>query len=134
MTTNASTWFYTEPEHNAYLLEERVNHTFWSNRISSIYLDCVQAEPPFRMTGEWNGNPVSIEWTPNKSFFLLATNDDDSNLLIVGIKEILGFVPTLSFVDAEGILHAEWYVTDASERIQAIQSDPKYQNIKRYKR
>jgi hypothetical protein len=89
MATNASTWFYAEPEHRAYLIEERVNHTFWSQRIASIYLDCTSQEPPFRMAGEWSGIPVALEWVPNEYLTLTTAPGEKADQLIVGIKEIL---------------------------------------------
>ena len=96
MATNASTWFYREPEHRAYLIEERVNHTFWNNRIAGLYLDCTSEEPPFRMTGEWHGTPLTLEWVPNDYLTLTSRPDDNTTLLLIGVKETLGFTPTIS--------------------------------------
>jgi len=132
MATNATTWFYAEPEHNAYLLEERVNHTFWANRISDVYFDCVSAEPPFKMAGTWRGQPITIEWIPQDIFTLTAAPGPDTDLLIVGIKEILGFLPTLSYVGPDGRMAVQWYFSQADARMQAIQGDPNYRSIKRY--
>ena len=134
MATNASTWFYQEPEHNCYLIEERVNHTFWSNRIAAIHLDCTSAEPPFRMYGEWHTIPIEIEWIPDQYFTLSAKTSDDINRLIIGIKEILGFMPAVSYVDPEARLKVEWHVKNADQRIQEIQGNPNYHDIKRYKK
>ena len=133
MATNASTWFYSEPEHNTYLIEERVNHTFWSNRIAAVYLDCTRAEPPFRVDGEWRGISIELEWVPNALLTLSSKTRDDLSLLIVGVKEILGFNPTISYIDPEGYQRVEWYVKDAESHIREIQGNPNYQNIKRYK-
>ena len=132
MATNARTWFYSEPEHQAYLIEERVNHTFWSNRITSLYLDCTQAEPPFRMEGEWQGLALALEWVPNDYLTLVTQPKETANLLLVGLKEILGFAPTVSFVDSTGQMIVEWHVQPADTRIREIQSNPGYHNIKRY--
>jgi hypothetical protein len=132
MATNASTWFYHEPEHRAYMIEERVNHTFWGNRIAAIHLDCTSEEPPFRMVGEWHGLPVQIEWIPNDYFKLTTRLSDEADSLLIGIKEILGFPPVMSFVEPGGDFVAEWYVKDATQRIQEIQGNPNYHHIKRY--
>jgi hypothetical protein len=86
------------------------------------------------MTGEWNGNTVSLEWTPNEQLILSTAPGEDADLLIIALKEILGFVPTISYIDPDGTLQAEWFVTQADERIQAIQGNPNFRNIKRYKR
>jgi hypothetical protein len=133
MAANASTWFYAEPEHRAYFLEERVNHTFWSDRIGAIYFDCISENPPFRMAGQWDDLPVTIEWVPNEYFKLFSKPGDRTDLLIVGVKEILGFLPTISYVDVDGQLVAEWLMKGAEQRIQQIQGDPKYRSVKRYK-
>lgn len=133
MVTNASTWFYSEPEHNAYLIEERVNHTFWSNRITDVHLDCTNAEPPFRMVGEWRGLPVELEWEPKKYLTLTTKPVDQSNKLLIGVKEILGFNPTISYVDPGGNMIAEWHATEVGERVQEIQGNPNYRQIKQYK-
>jgi hypothetical protein len=47
MSANAGTWFYREPEHNPYMLTERLNGTFWQERIVGVYWRCIRAEPPF---------------------------------------------------------------------------------------
>jgi hypothetical protein len=132
MATNASTWFYAEPEHRPYLIEERVNHTFWSNRITALSLTCTQAEPPFRMEGDWHGMPVALEWVPNDCLTLSTRPEDDTDLLLIGIKEILGFPPTISYVGPDGSMFAEWHVNPADQRIQEIQGNPNYHNIKQY--
>lgn len=134
MATNASTWFYTEPEHNAYLIEERVNHTFWSNRINAVYLHCLSVEVPFKMQGNWHEVPIAIEWVPD-SYFKLATSDDERiDTLVVGITEILGFLPIISYADPSNQRTTEWHVDPNSDVVQGIQNNPNYRNIKRYKK
>lgn len=133
MATNASTWFYAEPEHRAYLIEERVNHTFWGNRITSVYLDCVREESPFQMTGEWNSTPITLEWVPNDYLTLLADPGAGLDPLIVAMKEILGFLPTISYINLDGHQIVEWRVKGAEQRVQEIQGNAAYRNVKRYK-
>lgn len=132
MATNASTWFYNEPEQRAYLLEERVNHTFWANRITGLYFTCTSEEPPFRMQAVWQDLPLEIEWIPREYFKLVTQPRDDVNLLIVGIKEILGLLPTVSYVNLQDELVAEWHAQKGNQRLQEIQGDPSFREIKRY--
>ena len=135
MATNASTWFYNEPEHERYLIEERVNHTFWNNRITALTLYCTSPEPPFRMEGEWRGLPVAIEWVPNESFSLITEDGgDDTEELIRGVKEVLGFLPSVSYVDSSGTLIAEWLVSGGEDRAREIEGNSNYKQIKRYKK
>ena len=88
MTTNSRTWFYNEPEHRPYYLEERVNQNLWASRFGSIYLDCVRAEPPFRMEGVWNGITVSIEWVPKDWFTRakLCSERHDAKMNFFGVN------------------------------------------------
>lgn len=135
MATNSRTWFYTEPEHRPYYIEERVNQNLWATRFGSIYLDCVRAEPPFRMEGVWNEIPLSIEWVPNNWFVLRAGKEDKT--LVTGFTQVLQFPPTLSyndFNDESGTFVAEWRRADSEKRWQEIQGHPGYTNVKRYKR
>lgn len=132
MATNASTWFYSEPEHDAYLIEERVNHTFWSNRITDLHFDCVSTEPPFRMTAVWRGSPVEIKWEAKSYFILAAEPGENTDMLLIGIREILGLNPTISYVDPSGQQFVEWYMQEAADRVREIQGNATYSQIKRY--
>lgn len=134
MTTNASTWFFNEPEHRAYLIEERVNQSLWANRINGAQLKCIHAEPPFRMTGVWNNLPITLEWIPN-DYVMLSVGGDHANVesLLIGFKEVLGFVPTISYLTPEQTFVAEWRRASASQQVEAIERNPKYSQIKRYK-
>ena len=131
MATNASTWFYTDPEREPFLIEERINHTFWNNRITGLYLSCTSTDP-LRVEGDWRDMAIAMEWEPKQYLKLSAQPGEDTDLLIVGIKEILGFLPAVSYVDTSGQMIVEWHAENAGERIQAIQGDPNYRNIKRY--
>ncbi len=131
MTTNSRTWFYTEPEHRPYYIEERVNQNLWASRFGSIYLDCTRAEPPFQMEGVWNGITLTIEWLPNKWFTLRASREDRT--LVSGFAQVLQFPPTLSYTDENGTFIAEWWRQDAAKRLQEIQGHPLYTNLKTYK-
>jgi hypothetical protein len=134
MTASSRTWFYTEPEHRPYFIEERVNQNLWATRFGSIYLDCVRAEPPFRMEGKWNGIDLSIEWLPNKWFVLRATRDDKT--LVTGFAQVLQMLPVITFTDTDGTIVTEWHRDSelAKRRVQDIGSSPQYSAVKTYTR
>jgi hypothetical protein len=132
MTASSRTWFYNEPEHRPFYIEERVNQNLWATRFGSIYLDCVRAEPPFRMEGVWNGITVVIEWEANKWFKL--TSSEENRTLITGFAQVLQFPPTFSYTDESGNFVAEWRRADAAKRLQEVQGHANYNNIKTYKR
>lgn len=132
MSANSRSWFYTEPEHRPYYIEERVNQNLWASRFGSIFLDCVRAEPPFLMEGIWNGIQIQIEWVPNKWFILRSSREERT--LLAGFAQVLQFPPTLSFSDEDGIFIAEWHRGDASGRLQELQGQATYSNLRTYKR
>ena len=133
MATNATTWFYNEPETGRpYFIEERVNSTFWLNRINDVYFKTVSAEAPYRVVGVWNSLDTEIEWEVNNVLILRMA--EESIPFVRGVTEILGFLPTVSYTDADGRFVTEWYVRDAQKRLGEVQGNPSFQNIKRYKR
>jgi hypothetical protein len=132
MTTNSRTWFYTEPEHRPYYIEERVNQNLWATRFGSIYLDCVRAEPPFRMEGVWNGVTLSIEWMPND--WLTLRTDKENLTLVQGFARVLALNPVVSYITSDGEYVTEWRRKDADKRMQEIKGHGNYTGIKTYKR
>ena len=132
MATNARTWFYSEPEHRPYIIEERVNHTLWANRLGSIYLDCVHAEPPFRMEGKWNEMTVILEWVPKTWFKVFIEREDRS--LVAGLSQVLQFTPAFSYVNENGQFVCEWWRQDGEKKYEEIKGHPTYTQIKTYKK
>jgi hypothetical protein len=130
MSTNATTWFYREPEKGRpYLISERLTHTFWANRLSAIYLSCVKADSPYKVVGQWHDTEVEMEWVPNQWFRL--TSDKDSAELIMVCRYVLGFRPSLSYYNPQNKYVAEWYTdqTTGKARINELQGNPAYQAI-----
>lgn len=139
MATNATTWFYREPETGRpYLIAERVNHSFWNNRITHVAFECVNAEPPYRLVGVWGYDDieVEIEYEINRVFILrmMAEETKETKAFVIGCREILGFKPTVSYTDADGRFVTEWYVTDTERRLQEVQGNPSFKNVRRYKK
>ncbi len=135
MATNATTWFYQEPETGRpYMISERLTHTFWGNRLSGIYLKCTRAESPYQAVGDWRGITVELEWEV-KNRFLLRTPQEERGLITV-CSEILGLSPTLSYTDSDSKFVTEWYLDDstAKHRIQEIQGNASYTMVRRRNR
>ena len=132
MGTNATTWFYHEPETGRpYLIAERVNQTLWMNRISNLSVTCTRAEPPYRLEGMWGNVKVEFEYEVG-NYFILRTSEE-SLPFIKGMKEVLGFPPTVSYRDADGWSVTEWYARGGDKRLQEVQGNPAFQSVKRYK-
>jgi hypothetical protein len=132
MATNATTWFYQEPETGRpYFITERLTHTFWANRLSGVYLDCVRAEEPYRVEGTYNGGPIAMEWKVN-DYFILETDHEDKGVVTV-CSEVLGFRPAVSYEDSGGVHVTEWHVQGGADRLREVQGNPAFRNVKKYR-
>lgn len=132
MATTSRTWFYTEPEHRPYFISQRVNQSLWAMRFVSVYMDCVRAEPPFRVEGTWNDNQLSMDWVPNQWLRLTASKEDLT--LVRSFAQMLQFNPMFSYTDQAGQFVCEWWRADGTQRYQQVQGQPGITNIKTYKK
>lgn len=129
MSTDSRTWFYTTPEPRAFLIEERVNHTLWRNRLANIWLTCVQTEPPFRMVGRWaDAMPIEFEWQPGQ-WFVLRLGEENKELIGV-MRQILFFRPSFMYQDSEGMTCVEWHTDGGLERWKSLQGNAAFQNLR----
>jgi hypothetical protein len=134
MTTTSATWFYRDPERIAYYLEERVNQTFWQARLNGLWLDCVSAEPPYRMSGVWREVPVEIEWVPGEFFILRVPSDSDSSDFVNAVSHVLALSPAFNYTDPDERLVTEWHVDGGKARWQDIQGKAAFANLQRLSR
>lgn len=124
--TRADNWFYRMPEKRPYLISERVNNTFWAARVVGLYLKTERAEPPFRMTGTYNGAAVSLEWEPAK--WLRLSTCPASEGLMTGTTTVLERKPVLRYETPEGETVWEWWLGDFAARWQELQGKPAFRN------
>ncbi len=132
MATSSRTWFYTTPEERPYLIEERVNHTLWKNRLQGVYMQCVQYKAPVKMVGNWNDMPIQFEWQPGK-WFILRSGREVKELIGV-LRQILMIRPALAYQDQEGMYCVEWHTDGGEERWQQIQGNPGFQGLRRLRK
>lgn len=130
MSTNARSWFYNEPEHNAFLISERVNGTFWQARYMEINWRCVQVEPPFRVEGYLGCCLIAMEWVPDAWLSLIASGEADADQLATLVeiisKRVLGQPASLTYGDSDGRTVYEWHRDGGVERWSEIQGKPIY--------
>ncbi len=132
MSTNARTWFFEEPEHNAYAIVERLNGTFWQARMGQILVTaCSQAEPPFKCRGQWRDEPFELEWQPRE--WLALRGPTEMAELIPQMSRILGFKPAFRYMDAEDWRVYEWHrdAANGQTRWHAIQGMPAFKHPER---
>ena len=127
MSTTAGTWFYDQPEHQPYLITERLNGTFWAARIVGAYWRCVRAEPPFRAEGYIGEHILELEWAPGEWLALRGPADAPLDNLVDAISQrILAFHPTLTYLDPDGRRIYEWHRAGGSQRWNQIQGRPEF--------
>ena len=119
MAATAASWFYRTPEKNAYLLAERVNGTFWDNRLGGVLLSVVRAEAPFELVGTYQGSDMRLEFEPNK-WLRLATSPAVP-ALVDSVANIIRRKPTLTFDEAGGETVWEWWLEGADKRWSEVQ-------------
>jgi hypothetical protein len=129
MATNSRTWFYSTPEPRPYYIEERVNHTLWNNRLQGLFMSCTKATSPFRMEGNWHGNPVQFEWKPG-DYFILKMGTPQKEIVGV-LRQVLMLRPAFTYTDAEGMSVVEWHTDGGEKRGKEIAGNPNFQGLRR---
>lgn len=130
MASTARTWFYKEPEHRPYFIEERLHSTFWAARLPQVRFDCVRAEPPFLCRGTWRTLPFEMEWQPRQWLIIRAPQDLPEDMLL-GFSRVLGFKPAFRYEDPQGRMVYEWHLDGGKARWSAIQGVPIYKRPER---
>lgn len=126
MATTARTWFYNTPEQQPYLLQERVNGTAWANRLMDVYFVTERAEVPFKMSGQWQGQALIIEWEPNQWFRLTCAQDVPN--VVAAFSNILQLPAALTYTDFDGKIITEWHRDGGEARWRDIQGNPTFQS------
>jgi len=126
MTTTAATWFYRMPEKQPYLLAERVNSTFWEERLGDVSLNVDKADSPFVMSGNYNGAEVKLEWEPAK--WMRLETRPAAPALAQGLWNMLRRRASFRYETPEGSTVWEWRLADADKRWQELQGKPVFGN------
>ena len=126
MTTTAATWFYRAPESEPYLLAERVNSSFWEERLGGVYLNTDQAVAPYSMSGNYNGAEVKLTWDPNK--WMRLETVPASPALAKGLGNMLHRPANFRYETVEGRTIWEWRLENADKRWQEMQGKPAFRN------
>ncbi|TVR21269.1 MAG: hypothetical protein EA396_08455 [Anaerolineaceae bacterium] len=130
MATDARKWFYSTPEPRPYYIEERINHTLWKNRLQSIYMNCIRAEAPIQMEGNWNEMPVEFEWVPGK-YFIVRSGEKRKELIGVVRQMLFNLPPSFEYQDPRDLYVVEWHTDGGAERWEEIQGNPAFQGLRR---
>jgi len=126
MTTTAATWFYRAPENEAYLLAERVNSSFWEERLGGVYLSADKTDAAYGMSGSYNGAEVKLNWDTNK-WLRLETSPAEPGLA-KGLANMLRRTANFRYETAQGNTVWEWWLANADKRWQEMQGKPAFHN------
>jgi hypothetical protein len=121
MSANAATWFFREPEHEPYMITERLNGTFWQARLVEIYWRCVKADAPYKAEGYLAEQRLELEWTPGQWLMLQMPSDLDSKNLVQTFNRVLGRKAVLTYDDPGGHRVFEWHMDGGKARWKEIQ-------------
>jgi hypothetical protein len=135
MSANAASWFYSEPERNAFFITERLNGTFWQARIVGLYWRCTQPEPPYRAQGFMGEHMVELEWTPGQWVALKVPPGVEAGELVAQIsRRILAMPASITYGDTEGRKVTEWHADGGKRRWGEIQGRAEFTQPRRLKR
>ncbi|MGF1506527.1 MAG: hypothetical protein ACFB51_15555 [Anaerolineae bacterium] len=130
--TNASTWFYTQPEPIPYLIAERINNTFWSARIVDVYWQCTRAEAPYQCVGDLHGDAIRMEWEPGEWLLLAGPETEAFHQIMDGISQrVLARPAAVTYRNRQGQQVYEWHAAAGSRRWNELQGDPTVLELKR---
>lgn len=126
--TNASTWFYSQPEPVPFLIAERVNNTFWAARVVDIYWTVTRAEAPYRAEGLLENAPVELEWVPGEWLALGGPQETPAFKDIINAisARIVARPATLTYINRRGMRVYEWHPFGGKERWREIQGKPEF--------
>ena len=132
MSTTAETWFYNEPENQAYLISERLNATFWQARAVDVYWKVIRTEPPYLAHGYRGEEIIEMEWAPREWLALRAPASADAERLAdIVSKRVLAFPATFTYVTPEGQRVYEWHRGGAAKRWNELQGRYEVSQLKR---
>jgi hypothetical protein len=121
MSANAATWFYREPEHEPYMITERLNGTFWQARLVEVYWRCVKADAPYKAEGYLTDQLLELDWLPGQWLMLRVPAALDSKNLIQTFNRVLGRKAVLTYHDPNGSQVHEWHMDGGKARWKEIQ-------------
>ena len=114
-------WFYDEPGHNAYNVEEHVRRSFWMHGFGQAWFRCTRAEPPYRCEGWWRGQELAFEWVPRLWLKLhLQSFDQD---IVDGFSKVIGMKPFVRYTQEHNenpSVIVEWRTTRLGERYREL--------------
>ncbi len=134
MSSNAGTWFYSTPEHDAFMVTERLNASFWQARMVEATWRCVQAEEgaPFRAYGYAGDLVLEMEWIPGDWLSLRMPAQFDVEGYVDGVtSRILAIKPSAIYEDRNGRVAYEWYTELNSPRWKVLQGNAEYIKLRR---
>lgn len=133
MSANAGSWFFTQPEEQAFLISERINGTFWQARVYEVYWTCTKETAPYTAEGILpDGTPISLEWEAGKWLAIKASADYDLSKIVDMVAERVLMTPvSVTYLDADGNRGYEWHLEGGEQRWGQIQGIARYSQLER---
>lgn len=119
-------WFYEPLPPSRFAIQERLRQTYWRAGLSTLWLECRDEKPPYRVEGHWNDVSFTIEWG-SADWLLLRSNKDAARLAQV-TELLLGFKPLARYVQGGQIVY-EWRVRSRRERLAELRADQALENV-----
>ena len=130
MNTFSQKWFFQNPGIIPHNIAETVRQSLWSSGLYSIWIDTMNTSIPYKMIGQYSDVSLELEWHPSK--WLRLRSEEDVSILRDHLSWLLGFEPSLQFIDHMNWKICEWHLQDFDERWWEISGNPMYSSPLRF--
>ncbi len=129
MLDRATHWFYAERQVSIGAAVEKLRQDFWAQGFNNVYFTLTKKEPPYILRGAYAGQPIEVEFEPQK--YVVVKSSKDIDWLRIAFTRSLAMPPHFQYNDTKGNTIWEWRMADRDTRWQAMQGVPAYKNLKR---
>lgn len=119
-------WFFEPEPPSQFAIQEHLRQTYWRAGLSTLWIECRQATPPFRAEGYWEDITLTLEW--DTADWLLLKLSKDAPGVVQVTQLLLGFKPLARYVQNGQIVY-EWRARNRLQRLEELRSNEALQNL-----
>lgn len=104
-------WFFQREPKSKFVIQEHLRQGYWRVGPSSLWIEAVTDESPYRAVGHWHDLRFELEWAPRDFVRLIAERADDELIRATTLQ--LGFKPARRY-EQDGKIVVEWRADPAT--------------------
>ncbi|HBY96243.1 MAG TPA: hypothetical protein DEP84_20200 [Chloroflexi bacterium] len=119
-------WFFEPEPASGFVIQEHLRQTFWRAGLSTLWIECHQATPPFRAEGYWEEVALALEW--DTADWLLLMLSQDAPRVVQVTQLLLGFKPLARYVQNGRVVY-EWRARNRQQRLEELRGNQALENL-----